>query len=357
MLNGKARCWRLLLSWLVSGVAYAATDRYDYDALGRLIRWVDEAGQVTDYAYDAADNILTVQAQSQGIPMSVVAIAPASVRRGDTRDIRIMGSSLVGARLTVPSQGLRVSGFAASSETATFRLAVSDTAELGSQTFILGNALGQAPVTLRIDPVLPVLSVSPLPLAIPPDGVERGFALTLSNADTIDHMVALASSNNDIARVSPASVIIHAGETKATARIAGYKTGTGALKLSSSDLIETAVPVFVTGDFTGVNTSRAALVGVTFEAAAASPASTFVGPLVSPSIGISRGNVLTGLTPKVLVQGQGPTDLLVSGNVLNQVSGVQIIPSDGLVLGPVNVSPDGSSLALPVTVAPTATPG
>ena len=38
--------------------AVTGASRYDYDALGRLIRVIDEQGRVTEYVYDPAGNLL-----------------------------------------------------------------------------------------------------------------------------------------------------------------------------------------------------------------------------------------------------------------------------------------------------------
>src|SRR3954470_13160742 len=56
--------------------APAAQERYDYDALGRLIRVIDEQGRVTQYVYDAAGNILQVITGGTAQAPTVTSIAP-----------------------------------------------------------------------------------------------------------------------------------------------------------------------------------------------------------------------------------------------------------------------------------------
>ncbi|BBJ23516.1 RHS repeat domain-containing protein [Candidatus Nitrotoga sp. AM1P] len=41
-------------------VASAGTEKYDYDPLGRLIRFINPQGLITRYIYDGVGNILRV---------------------------------------------------------------------------------------------------------------------------------------------------------------------------------------------------------------------------------------------------------------------------------------------------------
>lgn len=329
----------------------AATERYDYDANGRLIRWIDGSGKATDYVYDPAGNLLEVRAAGTAIAPTITSVAPSTLRRGMAQDIVVSGSNLSGARLTVPDAELTATGFTASATQASFHLQVGSGALLGPNGFSLANASGTATFDISIDPTLPTLSVAPTPLAVPPDGVARNFKVRLSNADHYAHSITLASADASIATVSPASVTIPAGQTEATASITGLKAGTTAIRLSSSDLGATALPVFVTGEFAGLNTSHASLLGVVLEAPVQPPAGRRVEPIVSPLLGLERGPVIEGVSPGTLAQATGPTDVVIHGRELSGVTGVQIQPSDGLALGAVTVAPDGSRVTVPITVA------
>ena len=85
------------LAWLLAlvlgllcatAVVYAAQERYDYDALGRLIRVIDEAGRVTEYVYDPAGNILQVVTGASAQAPSVASTTPSALRRGETKPRR-----------------------------------------------------------------------------------------------------------------------------------------------------------------------------------------------------------------------------------------------------------------------------
>jgi YD repeat-containing protein len=331
--------------------AWAISDRYDYDASGRLIRWVDDAGQATEYAYDAAGNLLRVQVAPHPVALSLSSVAPAAVRRGVTGNVLLTGTALAGARLSIPDSRLSISGFAATADAVTFRLDVDSMAELGPHGFVLENALGQVRFSIRVDPALPRVSITPLPLALPPDGVERGFSVTLSNADSIDHSVALAIADATVASVNPTTLTVPAGQTQATARITGYRTGITALSLSAEGLAGASVPVFVAGDFVGANTSTSPLLGVMLPTETPSQIGRPVSPVASPALGVVRGTALLSLSPDALVQGGEPVDLRITGSGLGQVSGVQLVPGNGLTLGPVVPRLDGSGLTVPVTVS------
>lgn len=102
-----ACCALALLFSLFSAQGHAAQERYDYDALGRLIRVIDEQGRVTEYVYDAAGNFLQVISGAGGAQMPTIAsISPNSIRRGETKAIQITGTGLTGVQVSVSDPGL-----------------------------------------------------------------------------------------------------------------------------------------------------------------------------------------------------------------------------------------------------------
>src|SRR2546425_1234908 len=194
--------------------ADAGQERYDYDALGRLIRVIDEQGRVTEYVYDAAGNLLQVITGGTAQAPTVTAITPTSIR--------------------------------------------------------------------------------------------------LSNADTIDNTIGLTVKDTTVATVSPASLTIPAGQTEAQASITGLKVGQTALTLTSVTLGTTSVPIFVTTEFRGLNTSVSALLGVVKQQTATPAPPTTVSPLTSASLGVVLGNYIKGLNPNSLSVGTGPTPVVSS---------------------------------------------
>jgi len=332
--------------------ATAGEERYDYDALGRLVRVIDEQGRVTEYVYDAAGNILQVIVSGPGSsqPPVVTGVSETFIRRGESKSVQITGTGLTGAHVATPDSALDISGLQVTATQISFTLTAGAAAALGAHAISIGNAGGATSVQLAVNPVLPKLNMSPLPIAVPPTGSGRSFFATLSSADNIDHVVSLASSDPSRVTVSPASVTFTAGETEKLVTVTGLTAGNAAINLTSPLLASNSVPVFVTAEFTGITTSFALPLQVIKQEAPGSVSTTF-GPFASPLVGVAKGAYIEGVAPSRFGVGTGPTPLVISGNELGGVTGVAITPSTGLTLGAVSVAPDGRSVSVPVTVA------
>jgi YD repeat-containing protein len=338
-----------LTSVIGSAQLNAAQERYDYDALGRLVRVIDEQGRVTQYVYDAAGNILQVITGGTAQPPAVTSISPTSIVRGETKQVTITGSGLINAEVTVIDPGLDIAGVQSTATQISFTLAAALTASLGLQQINIRNAAGTATASITVNPVPPKLSLAPQPVALPPS-TTRNFLVTLSNADTVDHPVSIASANTAIATVSPASVTVSAGQIQATVSVTGLVAGTTSISLSSPGLASTSVPVFVSVEAVGLNTNFAPPLGVVvLSPTGTSP--TTVGPLASRQLGIAKGAYIDHVSPTNLAVSTGPTSVVISGNELSGVTGASVLPPDGLTLGPISVAGDGRSVTVPVTVA------
>jgi YD repeat-containing protein len=337
----------------------AAQERYDYDALGRLIRVIDELGRVTEYVYDAAGNILQVITGGTAQAPAITAISPTSIRRGGTAQVTITGSGFTGAAVGVGDPGLDVSGVQSTATQISFSLAATLTATLGLQQIVIRNAVGTASASITVNPALPKLGMSPQPVAIPPDNIARNFFVTLSNADNVDYVVTLASVNPAVATVSPASVTVPAGQTQVLVSVTGKSTGNTTFNLSSAGLASVSVPVFSTAEFLGYRTNLALPLGVVLQ----SPntvTSTVRGPFASKLVGVAKGAYISGIAPKTLTLGT-TTNLVISGSELGGVTGVGITVNffggtpgttgtPDIAVGAFSIAPDGRSITVPVTV-------
>lgn len=360
--RGGGRSLLAIAAWLALAFAlfflpqgFAGEERYDYDALGRLVRVIDEQGRVTEYVYDAAGNIVRVVVSGAGSaqPPAVSAYSPTSLRRGETRSVEITGTGLTGAHVSVSDSALDISGLQVSATQITFSLTAGAGAALGAHSLSIANAGGSTSIQLTVNPVLPRLGMSPLPIAVPPSGTGRNFFVTLSSPDNVEHVVSLVSSNTARLTVSPASVTFAAGESEKLVTVTGHTAGNAAINLSSPALASTSVPVFVTAEFSGVTTSFAPPLQVIKEAEPGG-ASTAFGPFASALVGIARGAYVEAVAPNRLGIGTGPTNVVISGNDLGGVTGVTFTPATGLTVGALSVAPDGRSVTVPVTVAPNA---
>lgn len=345
-----ARAWGLwLLACAFSIAAHAGLERYDYDALGRLIRVIDEQNQVTEYRYDAVGNILQVVSAGTLVPLSVSSIAPAVFRRGDVRSVVVVGTNLLGTGVTTVDPALDITDVRSVAGQIDFVLGVGSAAALGPGTLTIRSAAGSASAAITIAPVLPRLTVEPTPLAIPPDNTNHQFTLRLSSSDTIDHTVGLSASNANIA-VSPSSVTIPSGQTSVMAGITGVIEGQSSVVLNSATLGNSAVPVYVTADFAGLNTSFAPPLGVVLTPPESGTPPIALGPFVSRILGVVTGDHLLSLAPKAVQVGSGPQPLTISGSGLVTAQSVAVMPADGLTLGSLAIAPDGKSATVPITV-------
>lgn len=150
-----------LLALAAGSYSVAATDRYDYDSLGRLVRHVDAQGRATEYVYDAAGNLQQVSNNATAQAPAITAITPTSLRRGEAKLITVTGTGLTGIAASVADAQLTLTGLQFSASQVSFTLAASTTAALGSSVLNFANALGTASATLTINPVLPQAAVAP----------------------------------------------------------------------------------------------------------------------------------------------------------------------------------------------------
>ncbi len=344
----------MLLLGLVAAPLLAAEQRYDYDPLGRLVQSTSDGNRV-EYRYDAAGNLLEVSGDSPVVAPSISSVTPDAIRRGEQVQVNLSGNGLSYASVSSPSEKLIVSSVSAQAESLSFMLAVAADTPLVTQNFLLTNAAGSVGFDIEIMPHLPVMSAVPLPLAIPPDNTPHSFSIKLSNADNLPHTIYLASSNPAIALVSPTSLTLAAGQTQAIASITGVSAGSASLQLSSSSLEDTAVPVFVTTEFAGINTSHAQLLGVVLETS--SEPQTETKKLSTPAdVGVVLGGHLRDLAPSAVNQGSNIT-LNVTGKGLDMVANVSLLPADGVTLGSFVAAESGLSASLSVNVAADAATG
>ncbi|WP_374692548.1 Ig-like domain-containing protein [Accumulibacter sp.] len=270
--------------------AHAGTERFDYDALGRLVRHIDSSGTITEYAYDAVGNILEVRRSIDSGPPRVSGVSPAALRRGQTLRVTITGNRLAGARVSSSDPELDISGLTSAATAVAFTLGVSPAATLGARVFTASTATGDAIFSLMIDPQVPTLDFSPSPATLTAGGSQT-VTFMLSNADTVAHSLTLTSTNTAVATVSPDSISFQAGQTQATGTVTAVASGTAAVTVNSQTLGQTSLGIYVSAPFSGQGAAYAAPVGVLRRAGAAPSG---VGPIVAPNVGVVRQSAAAG---------------------------------------------------------------
>tara|TARA_R110000850_G_scaffold259265_1_gene386073 strand:- start:8890 stop:11820 length:2931 start_codon:yes stop_codon:yes gene_type:complete len=333
----------------IGSLAEAAIERYDYDALGRLVRFVDGDSQVTEYEYDAVGNILSVKRLGEVQPPQVSGVNPPSVRRLESARIVVSGNNLSGMSVISPDKALAVSRLQVEPSAISFDLAPSGLAPMGPQNFRIQGASGTADFSITVNPVLPTVAILPGPIAVPPDGTPRNFVVTLSSADTMEHVIALSSSNPAVATITPDTVTIGPGETQAAVQISGLQAGLAAIALTSSNLRAVSVPVFVTAEFSGLTTSHAPQLGVVIESGVEPGAEPVA--VTSSRYGVAFGPYLESVIPQAVSVGTQSHTLTLAGGGLAGVTGISVIPSDGLDIGLPVVAPGGETVTVELNVA------
>lgn len=279
-----------------------------------------------------------------------LSVTPNALRRGETKNFQITGAGLAGTQLAASDPALTISNLVLTPTQANFNLTALANAALGKQKITLSNASGNTSVDVTVNPPLPVAVLAPTPVAVPPDGSSRQFAVQLSFADTQSHLFTVTIGDTSVASTSSSSLTIAAGQLQAVGSITGLKAGVTSLTLVSSTLGTLSVPVYVTSDFVGLNTSTAPLLGVVLTPQSLPPAQQSVSP-VSPHLGVVLGNFIQAVAPKAFTVGSGPSTLTISGAGLQGASSVAISPADGVTAGAIAVAADGTSVTVPLTIA------
>lgn len=233
-------------------------------------------------------------ALSVGQPPSADSIAPNSVAQGSSVDALISGSRLTNPEsVSVANAGVTATLQAGAADTSIpVRITATANAPLGTTNVTVQVAAGIVTIPLNVLPPSVILGVVPSPIAVPPDNAPRNFLVTLSRADTVANTVSVSVDSTSLATVSPASATIAAGQTQVTFQITGKVAGQTTLRVSSSTLAGTSVPVYVTADFAGMNAARSPLVGVVVGSLPTPPQSSFSTLLASPQLGVSVGSTV-----------------------------------------------------------------
>jgi YD repeat-containing protein len=344
-----AACLLLLLP-AVSAHAAPLTDRFDYDALGRLVRVIDSAGRVTEYVYDAVGNILAVKTGGSvgDLVPTVSAVSIASFRKGAAAQVVVTGTNFAASRLNSADASITIDVVTTTATQYSFSVSAADAAVPGVKSFTIANSAGSANFSLTLAPQLPVAAFNPQPIALPPDKAPRTFTVVLSNADTVAHVVNFSVDNVALATVSPASVTFAPGEVSKTIQISGLAGGTTTVRATSASLAAAAAPVFVTADFAGVRTAYGALVGVLMPTPPVQNILNING-MISPAVGVTVGAFFRAVQPRALVRGQ-TTSVVITGANLQGVTGIAINPPAGITVTGVTPAMDGLSVVASVAV-------
>ena len=347
---------RLLLGLLVGlslliAAVHASDQRYDYDEAGRLIRAIDEQGRVTEYRYDPVGNILQVATDAIATAPLIDTFTPARLNHGDRLPALATGSSLTGTRVTTSHPGLVASGVTTSDTRIDFELYADPDLPMGPQSLTFTTAAGSSSFSIEIRPEIPRVRITPVPLGRLPDGVMQPLLIWLSHPDVEAHTFTLSIADPSVAQVEQSSLTIPAGETEARTRLAGLRDGTTSLTIEAPGVAPNAVPVYVADQLAGINTRYATRLGVTLEAPAGPSPSIEIADLSADRLGVVYGSALHRIEPAQRTVGSSPAPLTLHGSGLEAAASVTLTPPDGVTLGPLTPSIDGTTLSVEASVA------
>lgn len=330
----------------------------------------------TEYAYDEAGRVSAIETAVEAAPPTVSALAPAVVRHGPAVAVTATGMSLRGATVSASHPGLTVSAVTATEGRVSFRLQADPSVPLGDYTLRFTTQLGWAEIAVAVWPRLPVLSLSPNPLALSP-GESRTVALRTDVGDVVGHTLSILATPGAVATVTPNSAQVPVGGTEAgTVSVTGVAGGNAVLRVAADELADVLVPVFVTeryrppaggaafhssllGVLVGsplpppVLVSRgpfAARLGVTMPGVAPPPPPV-IGPLAAPALGVARGPVAYAIRPDRVVRGDDALTVEVVGHGLQALADARLTPAADVALALDAVEADGTRARLTVTAA------
>jgi len=195
MLRKLRSLFSVALLLIAAGVSSSQDMCYGYDELGRLIEAVDVTSRVTRYAYDPAGNLLRVTVDGELIAPVIDGEIIDQFRCGAPVEFLISGTGLESAQVTASDPHLSISGVQYQDDTLSFTLLADCAAPPGPYQLSLVTPSGTLVLDVSVDPSLPGVMVTPVPLAVPPDSSERAFIVRLTNSDTVDHAFTLSVSD------------------------------------------------------------------------------------------------------------------------------------------------------------------
>ena len=140
----------LILPLLLASSPAAADVTYVYDDLGRLVRVIDDgSAEYARYDYDAVGNLLRI-GRGTMLP-TVSSVSRSTLNLGSPWTLVLTGASLLGASVTA-SPGLTIPSVQVADDTITVRVVVDPDAPLGPASLTIRTEWGMTTVSLTLVP-------------------------------------------------------------------------------------------------------------------------------------------------------------------------------------------------------------
>ncbi|MDZ4350344.1 MAG: IPT/TIG domain-containing protein [Xanthomonadaceae bacterium] len=326
------------------------------------------------YSYDAAGNIIGIDATVVDGPPRVVDIAPDRIFAGTEREFVITGQNLAGASVSTEWPGLGIVSVQAEDERITLTLSAAPGVDPGAATLTIGSSIGSDTVEVLARPALPKLIANPVPVVVRAGGGLERLELSLAEPASGDWLLEIALDDSAIATLATGQIEIVQGQVTIGGGLAviGESAGSTRLRvrtegevLLDTSVISTAAVGLSTGDWEffsrplGVRklrpiqlNDRGPVVGVLGVVRAVElPPSTAPALATSPILGVARSAVLTGVSPGSISRDAGQAELTLSGAGLSGVDHVAVIPDTGLLVSAPVPAADGRSVTVALSIA------
>lgn len=315
----------------------------------------------------------------------VTGINPPDGEIGASVNLTIQGNEL-GAATAVsftPATGLTVSApsVAADGKSLTVNLAIDPAAPRtvrrvdvlagGTAIPFANSAAGQFLITSpqpEIDSITPLfLQVGAAPTqltvrgqnfelaqavkVVPPDGVIVSASPVVS-ADNRSLAVNISAATNAALGARSVVVVTPAGETSSAQSAANTITVSNSPGSTFTPITSALLGVVREEIAAPISTTFSPIIspslGVSLETIVPPPSTTFLQP--AANVGVALGPIATDMQPRSTLPG-ATTTLTITGVSLGSVTGVTVVPADGISVGVITAQPDGLQLSVPLTLA------
>jgi len=263
----------------------------------------------TDAGEVALANALSITPMQ---PPSIGSVTPKTVARKAETTVLLNGSSLSTATVTASTPGMTISGLSAAHSSLSFRVAVD--ADLAPAIYPLQavNAAGQAPFTLEVIPDViprPPFEIIPPLVALTVDGTFRSVIFRASQTSAQERRYTAAIDDPTVASIRSASLILPSGQFETSLALKGLKNGSAVLRITGDGLTSPLeAPVSVSG-------------------------SAYVQAMLSPAVGLVRGEAFTGNGGNRSLISTAVGILIGNGNTTNSADVKALSPVVGVNKG------------------------
>ena len=186
---------------------------------------------------------------------------------------------------------------------------------------------------------------------VPPDGVIVSASPVVS-ADNRSLTVNISAAAGAVLGARSVVVVTPAGETSSAQTAANTITVSNSLGSTFTPIISALLGVVIEEVAAPISTTFSPIIspslGVSLEIITPPPSTTFLQP--APNVGVALGPIATNMQPRSALPG-ATTTLTITGFGLDSVTGVTVVPADGISVGVITTQPDGSQLSVPITLA------